>query len=60
MKKRDLTDQVKRKIHQLGADLAGVVSFEAMQSYGEQWKKVKEVLPEANQTGPFVKENSGR
>ena len=30
MKKRDLTDQVLKRLHQLGADLAGVVSFECL------------------------------
>ena len=53
MKKRDLTDQVKKKIHRLGADLAGIVSFETMQSYGEQWSHVKEVLPEAKSVVVF-------
>jgi len=47
MQKKDLTDQVLKKLHQLGADLAGVVSFERMQTYGEQWSNVREVLPEA-------------
>lgn len=47
MKKEDLTDQVRKKLYRLGADLAGVVSFETMQSYGGQWSNVKEVLPEA-------------
>jgi len=47
MRKKDFTDQVLKKLHQFGADLAGVASFETMQSYGEQWRKVKEVLPEA-------------
>jgi epoxyqueuosine reductase QueG len=48
MKKEDLTDQVRKKLCRLGADLAGVVSFETMQSYGGQWSNVKEVLPEAS------------
>lgn len=37
MKKKDLTDQVLKKLHQLGADLAGVVSFETMRSYRDPW-----------------------
>jgi len=47
MKKRDLTDGVLKKLHQLGADLSGIASFETMQSHGEQWRSLKEVLPEA-------------
>ena len=46
MKEMDLTAQVQKELHRLGADLVGVVSFETMQSYGEQWNKVKEILPE--------------
>jgi len=53
MKKKDLTDQVLKKLHQLGADLAGVVSFETMQSYGDQWSKVREVLGEAKSVVVF-------
>jgi epoxyqueuosine reductase len=53
MKKKDLTDQVLKKLHQLGADLAGLVSFETMQSYGEQWRGVKEILPEAKSVVVF-------
>lgn len=47
MKKKDLTDQVRKELYRLGADLAGVVSFETMQSYGEKWRSIKEILPEA-------------
>jgi epoxyqueuosine reductase QueG len=47
MEKENLTDQVSRELYRLGADLAGVVSYETMQSYGAQWNKVKEILPEA-------------
>ena len=53
MQKKDLTDQVLKKLHQLGADLAGVVSFETMQSYGDQWSKVREVLGEAKSVVVF-------
>lgn len=53
MKKKDLTDQVLKKLRQLGADLAGVASFETMQSYGGQWSDVREVLPEAKSVVVF-------
>jgi epoxyqueuosine reductase QueG len=47
MKRKDLTEQVLKKLYQLGADLAGIVSFETMQSYGGRWGHVKEILPQA-------------
>jgi epoxyqueuosine reductase len=53
MKKKDVTDHVLKKLRQLGADLVGVVSSEVMQSYGEQWLKVKEALPEAKSVFVF-------
>lgn len=46
MKKMDLTAQMQKELHRLGADLVGVASFETMQSYGEQWRDVKKILPE--------------
>jgi epoxyqueuosine reductase QueG len=47
MEKKDLTDQVRKELQRLGADLVGVASFETMLSYGGQWINVKEIMPEA-------------
>ncbi len=47
MKEKDLTAQVSNELYRLGADLAGVVSFEKMQPYGGTSNHVKEILPEA-------------
>ena len=48
MKKTELTEKVLKELYRLGADLAGVASFETMQSHGkEQWHGVREILPEA-------------
>jgi epoxyqueuosine reductase QueG len=48
MKKTELTEKVLKELYRLGADLAGVASFDTMQSHGrEQWHGVKEILPEA-------------
>lgn len=53
MKKRDYTDQVLREVRRFGADLAGIASFESLQSHGEQWKGIKEILPEARSVVVF-------
>jgi len=53
MKKKDLTDQVQKELYRLGADLVGIVSFETMLSYGEQWAGIKEILPEAKSVVVF-------
>jgi epoxyqueuosine reductase len=47
MKQKDLTVQIVKKLHRLGADLTGVASFETMLTYGEQWSHVKKILPKA-------------